>query len=126
MIGYGKRVWVVDDEAAMRQALTEQLEWHGFLVVQAEDSRQALRELQLRHFDAVITDYLMPHCNGLDFLRQSQMAWPNLPVILMLNVPEQVTQLAVAWGALACLPKPFAPRLLLSLLRNAGDRHISS
>lgn len=126
MIGYGKRVLVVDDEKTMRLLLVEQLEQHGFVVVQAGDGRQALSELQRRHFDAVITDYLMPHLNGLDLLRHSRMEWPDLPVILLSGTFEQLAGPATAEGAFACLPKPFNSRLLIDLLSTAVDQHAAS
>ena len=112
MIGYGKRILVVDDEETMRLLITEQLVQQGFLVVQASDGRQALNELS--------------NCSGLDLLRQSRMAWPDLPVIIVSGSHEQIAELATARGAFACLPKPFDLNLLLCVLTRAVDQHVPS
>ena len=126
MIGYGKRILVVDDRETMRLLITEQLVQQGFLVVQASDGRQALNELYKCRFDAVITDYHIPNCSGLDLLRQSRMAWPDLPVIIVSGSYEQIAELATARGAFACLPKPFDPNLFLCVLTRAVDQHVPS
>ena len=76
MIGKGKHVLVVDDMESIRLLLAEELEHDGFVVVQARDEVHALGELRRHHFDAVIIDYHEPNLNGLDLIRQSQMAWP--------------------------------------------------
>jgi DNA-binding response OmpR family regulator len=116
MIGYDKRVLVVDNEKAIRELLAAQLEQHEFLVVQAGDGLEALSELQKRHFHAMITDERMPYLDGLDLLWQSRLTWPNLPVILLSDNHEQIAEFAAARGAYACLPKPVDVRQLMSLL----------
>ena len=81
MIGSGKCVLVVNEMESMRLFLAEMLGQQGFAVVQACDGVQALAEMQQRHVDVVVTDYHMPRLTGLDLLRQSQMVWPEIPVI---------------------------------------------
>lgn len=121
MIGYGKRVLVVDDEAALRELLTVQLEPHGFLIVQAGDGHEALYELRRRHFDVMITDYAMPDLNGLELLRHSRIICSDLPVIVMSGTDESLVRLAMAWGAFAYLPKPYDLSRLLTVLSTAMD-----
>lgn len=117
MIGYGKRVLVVDDEEPVRHLLTEQLEEHEFVVVAVADGLRALTELHRRHFDAVITDLQMPHLDGLDLLRRWHLAWPQLPVILISShLVDEIVDLAMTHGAVACLPKPVDPGNLLHVL----------
>ncbi|MEO5955044.1 MAG: response regulator [Nitrospiraceae bacterium] len=116
MIGDGKYVLVVDDIETMRLVLTEVLAQEGFTVVQVGDGVQALGEMQQRHFDAVVTDDHMPCLDGLDLIRQSQMAWPEVPVILFSGIewdtsgPPEVRQ-AFAW-----VRKSSDPGVLLSML----------
>ena len=125
MVGYGKRVLVVDDEEALRNLLAEQLQQYEFVVVAVADGLKALGELQRRHFDAVITDMQMPHLNGLDLLRQSRLVWPNLPVILMSGNYEDIVGLAMARGAYACVPKPVDIGHLLDLFQRAMSPAVS-
>jgi CheY-like chemotaxis protein len=118
-VGYGKRVLVVDDEETLRNLLVEQLQQYEFVVVAVADGLKALAELQRRHFDAVITDLQMPHLNGLDLLRQSRLAWPDLPVFLMSGNYEDTVELAMARGAYACVSKPVNIGHFLDLFRRA-------
>src|SRR5689334_2667143 len=82
MDGSGKRVLVVDDDHHARFLLEALLYHSGYKVVPACDGRAALLELQKREFDAVITDYRMPFVNGIELLRQIQIQYPQIPVIL--------------------------------------------
>lgn len=119
MIGYGKRLLVVDDEELAGRLLVEQLELRYFAVVTVADGLQALRELHQRHFDAVIADLPMPYIDGLDLLRQCHLVWPQLPIILMsANLPGIVWP-AMAQGAFACLPKPVDTDTLIHVLSEA-------
>ena len=65
MIGYGKRVLVVDDDERERQETALVLQQAGFMVVLASDGLLALSKMQQRRFDAVVTDFHMPNLNGL-------------------------------------------------------------
>ena len=95
MIGSGKCVLVVnDDGVGMRLFLAEMLGQQGFAVVQACDGVQALSEMQQRHVDVVVTDYQLPSLTGLDLLRQSQMAWPEIPVIFFSDLEWEKNDLA--------------------------------
>lgn len=116
MIGYGKRVLVVDEMETMRRLLAEVLEQQGFTVVRASDGMQALCEMQRRHVDMVVTDYHMPRLNGLDLLRQAQMVWPEIPVILFSELEWNTSDLTEARGAFAWIRHSSDPGILLSML----------
>ena len=124
MIGYGKRVLVVNEMAAMRRFLAEVLEQQGFTVVQACDGVQALCEMQQRQVDVVVTDYHMPRLNGLDLLRQSQRVWPEIPVILFSDLEGETNELTEARGAFAWIRKSSDPGILLSMLGLAMEQGV--
>ncbi len=119
MVGYGKRLLVVDDEERIGSPLVGRLELHYFAVVAVADGLQALRELHQRHFDAVITDLHMPYLDGLDLLRQCRLVWPQLPVILLSGNLPGIIWPAMAQGAFACLPKPVDTEKLIHVLSQA-------
>ena len=121
MMGYGKRVLVVDDEESVGRLLVGQLELHYFAAVAAADGLRALRELHQRHFDAVITDIYMPYLDGLDLLRQCQLVWPQLPVILISGHLLGTVRPEMAQGAFACLPKPVDTEQLIHVLSEAAN-----
>jgi CheY-like chemotaxis protein len=122
MISFGTRALVVDDTETMRLLLAEVLGQQGFSVAQACDGVQALCEMQQRHFDEVVTDYHMPRLDELDLLRQSQMAWPEIPVIFFSEIEWDISELAEARGAFARIRKSSNPGVLLSMLAWAVEQ----
>ena len=74
-------VLVVDDHSRPRRALATELEDAGFEVVQAEDGEDAWERFQARPPDVVITDMIMPRCDGIDLLSRIRMR-SDVPVIL--------------------------------------------
>ncbi len=61
------KILVVDDDALILQALTKVLENEGHAVVAHTDPRKAIEE---RGFSVVMTDFMMPHLNGIELLAQ--------------------------------------------------------
>jgi two-component system chemotaxis response regulator CheY len=120
MMSYGKRVLVVDDDESARQETALLLEQAGFPVVQACDGLHALSEMQKRRCDVVVTDCQMPHLNGLDFLAQSRMIWPDTPVILY-SETRYMSEMAATRGAFAWICKSSDSSVLLSVLAMAME-----
>ena len=94
-------IMVVDDDEAIRTALTDLLESEGHRVVAAADGRQALARLSDGELPQVILlDLMMPGVDGWRF-RAEQMVNPalaSIPVIVITAVasPEQTEKLGVA------------------------------
>ena len=124
MIGDGKCVLVVNEMETTRLFLATVLEHQGFTVVQACDGVQALSEMQQRHVDVVVTDYHMPHLNGLDLLRQSQMTWPEIPIIFYSELEWDVCHLTEAHGAFAWIRESIDPGILLCVLTLAVEPNV--
>jgi CheY-like chemotaxis protein len=61
-------VLLVDDESAVRRALRKLFEKGGLTVREAESARLALDAIAIHgDIEAVVSDFLMPEINGLDF-----------------------------------------------------------
>lgn len=123
MISYGKRVLVVDDDERERQETALVLDQAGFTVVQACDGLRALNEMQKRRFDVVVTDCHMSHLNGLDFLAQSRVIWPDIPVIIF-SETRYMSEMAAARGAFGWIRKSSDPSALLSMLAVAVEQGV--
>ncbi len=123
MMRYGKRVLVVDDDERARQETALVLAQAGFPVLQACDGLHALREMQKRRCDVVVTDCQMPHLNGLDFLAQSRMIWPDTPVILY-SETRYLSEMAAIRGAFAWICKSSDSSVLLSVLAVAVEQGV--
>ena len=77
------RVLVVEDEAYVRESLTEILRERGFDVVEAGTVAEALRVVAQAPIDVVLTDFRLPGADGLELVKQVQAAAADLPVIVL-------------------------------------------
>jgi len=114
------RILIVDDDAAMRRALTEVLGRGGFEVDQAPNGQIGLERLSGEPFDLVVSDLRMPGLGGLNLLRELRRRYPSIPVILITafgTIEDAVS--AMKLGAYDFLTKPFSPQDLLRLVRRA-------
>lgn len=76
-----KRILLVDDEPGVRFVLGAVLEQSGYTVDQAEDGFGALRKIQQRKPDLVITDLRMPNMNGFELLFEIRTKFPEVPCV---------------------------------------------
>ena len=117
----GRKILVVDDDAAMRRALEKVLRQAGCLVTPAQSGDEALEQLggRARRFDLVITDLCMPLVNGMTILHAVQAVFPELPVMIITAYAGPNTKAEfLLWGAAAFLEKPLdAPKLLEEVTR---------
>ena len=113
------QVLVVDDEAAVREALRRALTLEGYAVELAADGSEALHRLgNEAGADAVVLDVLMPGVDGLEVCRRIRSAGNRVPV-LMLTARDEVSDRVAGLdaGAVDYLVKPFALEELLARLR---------
>jgi len=77
------RVLYVDDEPDLLELAKIYLEESQEFVVDIQSSAQkGLDGLKLRHYDAIVADYLMPEMDGIAFLKEVRSAYGDLPFIL--------------------------------------------
>jgi len=75
------RILVTDDDPNSRRLITSFLEYKEYEVMEACDAEQALDIIKEEEIDLVITDMMMPKCNGLDFLVKLKNIRPQAVVI---------------------------------------------
>ena len=113
-------ILLVEDKESLRRVLRLTLESAGYAVGEAEDARAAAQALAREPFRLVLTDLRMPHGSGIDVLRASKSANPEVPVVLMTaygSVDEAVQ--AMKEGAHDFLQKPVDSNHLLLLIERA-------
>ncbi len=113
-------VLLVEDKESLRRVLRLTLESAGYSVAEAEDARAAAQAIAREPFRLVLTDLRMPHGSGLDVLRASKSADPEVPVVLMTaygSIDEAVQ--AMKDGAHDFLQKPVDSNHLLLLVGRA-------
>jgi two-component system response regulator FixJ len=116
------KVYVIDDDPAMRDSLDFLLGSAGFGVRLFESAQGFLNELPKLEAGCVVTDIRMPGMNGMELLRQLNPASGarKLPVIVMTghgDVPLAVE--AMKLGALDFLEKPFEDDRLIGMIETA-------
>jgi two-component system response regulator HydG len=117
------RVVVADDEASARSGLGTLLRDEGFDVVLTEDGASALAQVQESAPDILVTDLRMPGMDGIELLRRSREAQPELIVVLMTAFAEVETAVrAMQEGAEHYLTKPLQIDELVLVLRRALER----
>ena len=118
------RILIADDEAGLREFMSDALELDAHVVTAAPDGRVAARLLDERSFDVVITDLQMPGMDGLTLLRKVRAEQPEVEVIVLTahgTVNSAVE--AMKLGAFEYLQKPISgPDELRLLVARAVER----
>ena len=118
-------ILLVDDEAKIRNALSQALREEGHEVVSIGSPREAQRLLARGSFDVLLVDNLMPELTGLDLIREvvSSTAEAERPQILLMTAHATVESAieAMKLGAFDYLQKPFEIDELLVVVNRAID-----
>ncbi|WKE66739.1 sigma-54 dependent transcriptional regulator [Gallaecimonas kandeliae] len=111
------RVLIVEDDAALSEALVDTLELAGFKVDTASSGEEALLSLKEQDCQIVVSDVQMAGMDGMALLRSLRKSHPELPVLLMTahaKVNDAVE--AMKLGAIDYMAKPFAPQVLINMV----------
>ena len=118
-----ERILVVDDSAPTVEILRRNLESCGYAVLTARDVPSALRVLDSAEVDLVITDWKMPHANGIDLVRYVRENLPDTQVMMITGFATIDGAVeAVKAGAEDYLSKPFTDEELFAAVDRALDR----
>jgi len=113
-------VLVVDDEASVRQALTDVLETAGYAVATAANGTEGMEKMQTLHPDAVLMDIRMPGPDGIKVLEMMREKEDRPPIILITAYGNTETTIrAMKLGAFDYITKPFKLDELLAIVQKA-------
>src|SRR6266571_2252988 len=102
------RVLVVDDEASARNVLALVLAQIGHRCEKAANGEEALRILEEKQTDVVISDLQMPGISGMELLAKVRQLYPHLVFLVVTGTDDiQVGIRAMQEGADDYLVKPF-------------------
>jgi two-component system phosphate regulon response regulator OmpR len=111
------RVLVVDDDASLRELLTNYLDKEGFDVSGAEDGAAMFAWLEQHQADLLILDLMLPGDDGLTLARRLRTK-TDIPIIMLSARGEDIDRIVgLEVGADDYLAKPFNPRELLARIR---------
>jgi DNA-binding response OmpR family regulator len=113
-------ILVIDDDASVREVVSEMLRLEGHEVIIAENGRDAVPLLSARHIDLVITDLIMPEKEGIETISEIRRSDSRIPIIAISGGgrlgPGDYLETARYIGADATLAKPFARQELLAAI----------
>ncbi|MGE5270933.1 MAG: response regulator transcription factor, partial [Thiohalocapsa sp.] len=114
-----RTILIVDDDAALRQSLAEQLERHAEFASRECDSGGGALELVGRErFDAVLLDVGLPDLDGREVCRLMRRAGIAVPIVMLTAADSEAdTVQGLDAGANDYVTKPFRLNELLARLR---------
>ena len=126
------RILIVEDEAKLREVLSDYFRSKGEQPFEAANGREALRLLEENDYDAVLMDIMMPELDGLSLCRAVRKT-NDVPIIFLTALSDEEDKLlGFELGADDYVTKPFTMSVLYAktmalIKRNqrsvlAGDR----
>jgi CheY-like chemotaxis protein len=113
-------VLLVEDDEAVRDAVSLMLERAGYTVTAAENGLVAAGLLEDWQPNVVITDIFMPDGDGIETLNLVKRRWPATPVIAISGGSPMLRmdylQIAEDFGAAATVAKPFVTEQFLNTI----------
>jgi two-component system response regulator AtoC len=118
------RLLIVDDEQSIRKLCVTVGEALGFICLEADSGESALALLEEQPVHVVLSDMVMPHMSGLEFLEKVKKLLPRTEVALMTGHGSIETAVqAMKLGAYDYITKPFSPLEELRLfLRRMAEK----
>jgi response regulator RpfG family c-di-GMP phosphodiesterase len=117
------RVLVVDDEKVIREILSDFLAMEGYVVRAVEDGDLALKELDRRTYNLVISDLKMPGMGGLELLEKIAERRTNVLTVIMTGFGTVETAIeAMKKGAYDYILKPFKIEEVVHVVERGLDR----
>ena len=118
------RLLIVDDEQSIRKLCVTVGEALGFICLEADSGESALALLEEQPVHVVLSDMVMPHMSGLEFLERVKKLLPRTEIALMTGHGSIETAVqAMKLGAYDYITKPFSPLEELRLfLRRMAEK----
>lgn len=103
-----ERILIVEDEEALRVALSDRLETEGYIVETASDGEEGYRKALSGKFNLILLDLMLPRKKGFDVCRDVRNAGLTVPIIILTARAETVDKVqGLKIGADDYVTKPF-------------------
>lgn len=113
-----ERILAVDDSDVILKMTTKALNAQGFQVDTAEHGLAALSKLRERAYHLLLTDFEMPHMDGVELcqrIRKGETGCPNIPILFATTRTSKTDVVRMrSIGAQAVVAKPFKPELVVA------------
>jgi len=112
----GKRILVVEDEAAIRELIQFNLEQEGYTVLPAETGEEALEIAGKLSLDLIVLDLMLPGIDGLQVCKV--LSSQDIPILMVTaKSSDSDIVLGLELGAEDYITKPFSLRVLVARVR---------
>ena len=110
-------ILIIEDEARMRQLLSDFLKREGLHILEAENGKKALELFDRNSIDLLILDLMMPCMDGLSVCTHIRNK-SDVPIIMLTAKSEEDDKLlGYELGADDYVTKPFNPRILVAKVK---------
>ena len=117
-------IYIVDDDAPVRQALSRLLRSYGFDVFAFASAQDFLDSVSPDAQGCLILDVRMPGMNGLELQEELRSSGWELPIVFITAYDEpKDREKALANGAVSFLQKPLNDEILLEVIQSALKRN---
>jgi two-component system, OmpR family, response regulator CpxR len=123
-----KVILCVDDNDQALSVRKFVLETRGYRVLTAKNAEEAIELYDRGRVDLVITDLVMPHCNGNDLILLLKEIAPWVPAVLVSGSIKQFDPTTRADAFLpkgACSPQELLERVRVLLVRKRGPKKMT-
>ena len=119
------RVLIVEDEPTDRVILAELLDRTGHELYFASDGEEAFKTYLKNSIEIIITDLMMPHVGGLEFIGSVRALFPEAVIIAVSSKGPDQLDAALRAGARVALSKPIDPQELRKAIAEAAPHSLS-
>ncbi len=106
-----KNILLVDDEESIRRMVRAVLGEEEYVFTEASNGVEALEIMEGQSFDLILTDVIMPDCDGIELVMTVRKKLPDIKVIVMSGGgrvrADHYLNLAEKLGAARVFEKPF-------------------
>ena len=118
------KIWIADDDEAIRIVLEEGLKSTGLEISTYADGESLIKALEEDKPDLIISDIKMPGMHGYDLLKHIKNNYEKLPVIIMTAFTDMQAAIdAYGGGAFEYIPKPFDLDEAIAIVKKALDEN---
>lgn len=111
-------ILLADDDGATRAFAKRALTGDGHNVIEVEDGKRALSQIQSRQFDVLVSDLDMPELDGIGLAAQVSARHPNLKILLVSGLGDELKRAeGFDKSKVSTLAKPFTLEQLRSAVR---------
>ncbi len=120
-------ILLVEDDASMRQFLTQNLEAEHYTIIAAANGMDGLQLLETNAVELILSDVMMPGMDGTEFCRRvkQDMNYSHIPFIILTAKANSDAEIAgIESGADAYIMKPFKWKHVTVVIKNLLDSRL--